>query len=348
MLRGHTYRSICVVAGVLLTISWAETASAISVTFASGDGTGCGAGPTSECVTVNPKTTIQPGHPSINPNDNALGHGSNTPNNVFVLDGSGPPTAFTRQNVSQWYHPETTNPINPIGASLNDFTGRTAHWVSYTDSGVDADPSQTNPGNFETPYPDHNPNPPAVPNYCGTTGTGGGIGGNVNPGGTPPCTGLDHKRMQNIPPPDGSRLKGNQTAVFTERVTLEAGLYDLELYAWADDTTIFELLGPNGTPVAMDTTNPFPANDGTAEHCANGVIACQQSAGGRFTASGLGGGTYTLNLYAYQVGSDVFGSLWGGVFQVEPPSQIPEPAAVLLLGSGLVGLGLLRRLRKAS
>src|SRR6185295_5138151 len=196
MSRGYRYLTVNMFMGCLLFGGWSGSAQAIS--FISGDGTGCGAGPNSECVQVNPKTTIQPGHPSTAPE-------------VTIFDGHGGPTAFTHQNVDQWYNPANPNPFDPGGASLNASTGLTGYWVSYTDSGVDADPSQTNPPNFESPYPNHNPNPPAVPNYCGTKGGGfTGVGGNVNTTGTPKCTGFDEKRMQNIPPPDPNRVKGNQ------------------------------------------------------------------------------------------------------------------------------------------
>jgi hypothetical protein len=334
-------------------LTWAPQVEAVTISFVSGDYQPCVAG-AGECVSVNTKTTIQTGHPAITnvaggtavPASETVagGTGSGIAHNVFVLDGNCAITAFCRQNQTDWYHPENPNPNNPTAQSLNGLTGLTAYWVSYTDSGVDANPNGST-ANGESPFPDHNPNPPAVPNYCGTPGPySATVGPNLNPTGNPGCTSLDPKGNKAIAAPDNNRVIGNQTAKFTQTVEVAptTGSYNLEFYVWADDATIVELFGPGGTVTSL------AANSGQGVHCSGGEISCQLGTGGRFTASGLSGGTYTLNLYAFQTNSDVFGVLWGGVFTELAGPVIPEPSSILLLGSGLAGLGLLRKRRKHS
>jgi len=331
MVRKLTYWGGSLLIVVLLLASGVGTAQAVNISFVSGDGEACVAG-TGECVTVNPNTTIQAGHASTAPT-------------TFILNGSGGAAALTHENVA-WYHPTSNitegGPGN--GTPLNTFTGLVAHWVSYTDSGTQSDGTTS-------------PNPPAVPNYCGTVGPGaaGTIGGNNNPTGTPGCTpaSTDPKGNQNRTAPDSARTLGNQTATFKQTVTLDpTRTYKLDLYTWTDDTAIVEVLGLNGatlTGPGASTANPFPAPTSTAGACIGSPVSCPPGAGGYFTSTNFTGSSLlTLNMYAFQIGSDVFGALWGGkLTDVTPPSQVPEPATVLLIGSGLAGLGLLRR-RKVS
>jgi hypothetical protein len=69
------HRPPILAAATIFLMFWTTNAGAVS--FVSGDGTACNpAGFFSECVTVNPLTTVQPGHPSFAPN-------------VTILDGSG-------------------------------------------------------------------------------------------------------------------------------------------------------------------------------------------------------------------------------------------------------------------
>lgn len=335
MIRKSTYRGLFGFAvAVILGACWVGTAQAVNVVFKSGDGTCAGGG---ECVNIG-TTTQQPGYQA------------STAPNTKPLNGNA--ATFEAPHPA-WYQPGSGAVEIPGGISLNQFltnaagAAQTATWVSYTNSGFG-------------PHPDL----PAVPNYC--LSSAGGPAPHLNPGGaaSAPCFGpvtdlnpnngqVDERRNQHRPAPtaypsppaqnDTQRVIGNQTAHFTEAVNVGPGTFNLEFYVWTDDTSVVRVT-QGGVDIPLSPSNPFDAPQTTSPGaCIASPISCPPGTGVRFTSNGLSGGglPYVFNFYSFQIGSDVFGTLWGGAFLEQ--SQIPEPTTVLLLGSGLIGLGLLRR-----
>jgi hypothetical protein len=125
------------------------------------------------------------------------------------------------------------------------------------------------------------------------------------------------------------------TAIFYEN--LPAMTKSMYVTVFADDTADVYL---------YDAANPLglllkPANPNQDGACAAGPIGCEPNES--WSSGWLSvdpSGPAILEIRAYQRGGGPFGVLYGGEAQV-----VPEPGTYLLLGAGLIGMGLLRRMR---
>jgi hypothetical protein len=172
----------------------------------------------------------------------------------------------------------------------------------------------------------------------------GGAGGGAAPSGTLPLAGATLPIAPNpawVAPEPGtswvSHVPGattppvpNGTTVdFRENFTLAPGTWQGHLIVHADDSTA----------VYIDNVLLFALNSTPGTTCAPGIIGCLTGTTGDFIIS-LGGGAHHFDFLTAQIADVSFGLNYAANL-----TQVPEPGTILLLGSGLIGLGAALRRR---
>jgi hypothetical protein len=112
----------------------------------------------------------------------------------------------------------------------------------------------------------------------------------------------------------------------------------LNLQVWADDSA----------GVYVDGVQVFAPVYTQGSACSGQVIGCLPGQAGVLSNYHLGPGTHTITFDLFQTGTgtDTTSNPMGLLFTGSDIAA-PEPAALLLVGGGLVGIGLLRRRSKA-
>jgi hypothetical protein len=125
----------------------------------------------------------------------------------------------------------------------------------------------------------------------------------------------------------------NNTVIdFRETFTLAPGTWTGTLLVHADDSTSVYIDGVLRMAEATATNNNYTV-------CSDFAIGCLAVNQGSFSVT-LGGGTHTFDFLTAQRANDVFGLNYAANL-----TQVPEPGTILLLGSGLIGLGAALRRR---
>lgn len=132
-------------------------------------------------------------------------------------------------------------------------------------------------------------------------------------------------------------LGSKQVVAITDTFTA-AGSNVLNLQIWADDSA----------GVYVDGVQVFAPVYTQGSACSGQVIGCLPGQDGVLSNYHLGAGTHTITFDLYQTGTgtDTTSNPMGLLFTGSDVSA-PEPAALLLVGGGLIGIGMIRRRSKA-
>lgn len=119
--------------------------------------------------------------------------------------------------------------------------------------------------------------------------------------------------------------------IFTVTETFSTHIGDvLNLDVWADDTA----------EVFINGDSLFPPNFSQSV-CANGAIGCEPGENGKISYTFFTEGVQTLTFDVFQIGtgtsnySNPFGLLYSGTVN----AAVPEPSAIVLMLTGLLGMG---------
>jgi hypothetical protein len=131
-------------------------------------------------------------------------------------------------------------------------------------------------------------------------------------------------------------LGSKQVVAITDTFTA-AGSNVLNLQIWADDSA----------GVYVDGVQVFAPVYTQGSACSGQVIGCLPGQDGVLSNYHLGAGTHTITFDLYQTGTgtDTTSNPMGLLFTGSDVSA-PEPAALLLVGGGLIGIGMIRRRSK--
>lgn len=191
-------------------------------------------------------------------------------------------------------------------------------------------------GSFLTARADSTPIDSSATN---TTNNSGNATQNIssNPAWAAPIAGSNWVSFANTGNPSNPGfvvLPNGTNVLFSETFDLSGTITGATLYVLADDTTSIIV---NGTTIFAG------ALGGSYPTCSSVSIGCLTSTEGVFNiAPYLVDGTNTISFDVYQEAGSSYGLDYAGTI-----TTAPEPGVLMMLGSGLAGLGFLKRRRKS-